>query len=350
MGRGLRRHVIDAAQLAGINLVSAILTGSGHESALYAPFARTNRNVFFAGSTRSRQRANNGGACRRCRTRSRRRATPGSRVTFTSSVGSWRTRRRFWSRISARTWSRSCCTCTPPSLLHHECSLDVREHYTDTAGAIDHVFGLCHLLGFRFAPRIRDLADRRLYVADNRTAYTALNPMIGGTVDFHDIGENWDETLRLAASIKAGTVAPSALMRRLAAYPKQNGLAKTLREVGRLERSLFTLDWISDPALRRRANAGLNKGEARSRWLFSIARAPRKDWLSVRKRACVHVRGRPRKLWRRVRTLRPDDRSGPGLASVRGRDRPAPETRGSKHVHQTQRHAACAAERCVAAR
>jgi len=41
-----------------------------------------------------------------------------------------------------------------------------------------------------------------------------------------------------------------------AAYPKQNALAKTLREIGRLERTLFTLDWISDPALRRRTNAG----------------------------------------------------------------------------------------------
>ena len=71
------------------------------------------------------------------------------------------------------------------------------------------------------------------------------------------------------ASIKAGTVAPSALMRRLAAYPKQNALAKTLREIGRLERTLFTLDWISDPALRRRSNAGLNKGEARN----ALARA-----------------------------------------------------------------------------
>jgi TnpA family transposase len=154
-------------------------------------------------------------------------------------------------------------------LLHHECSLDIREHYTDTAGAIDHVFGLCHLLGFRFAPRIRDLADRRLYVADRRAAYPALAPMIGGTVDFGVIAENWDETLRMAASIKAGTVAPSALMRRLAAYPKQNALAKTLREVGRVERTLFTLDWISDPALRRRTNAGLNKGEARN----ALARA-----------------------------------------------------------------------------
>jgi TnpA family transposase len=154
-------------------------------------------------------------------------------------------------------------------LLHHECSLEIREHYTDTAGAIDHVFGLCHLLGFRFAPRIRDLADRRLYVADGRAVYAALTPMIGGTVNFRIIGENWDETLRLAASIKVGTVAPSALMRRLAAYPKQNALAKTLRELGRLERTLFTLDWISDPALRRRTNAGLNKGEARN----ALARA-----------------------------------------------------------------------------
>ena len=154
-------------------------------------------------------------------------------------------------------------------LLHHECSLEIREHYTDTAGAIEHVFGLCHLTGFRFAPRIRDLADRRLYTTDSRAAYFALAPMIGGTVDFRIIGENWDETLRLAASIKAGTVAPSALMKRLAAYPKQNALAKTLREIGRLERTLFTLDWISDPALRRRASAGLNKGEARN----ALARA-----------------------------------------------------------------------------
>jgi TnpA family transposase len=154
-------------------------------------------------------------------------------------------------------------------LMHHESSIDIREHYTDTAGAIDHVFGLCHLLGFRFAPRIRDLADRRLYIVGARTAYKALDPLIGGTIDLRVIAENWEEILRLSASIKAGTVAPSAILRRLAAYPRQNALAKALKEIGRLERTLFTLDWISDPTLRRRANAGLNKGEARN----ALARA-----------------------------------------------------------------------------
>ena len=154
-------------------------------------------------------------------------------------------------------------------LMHHESSIDVREHYTDSAGAVDHVFGLCHLLGFRFAPRIRDLADRKLYVVGARGAYKALDSLIGGAIDVRIITENWDEILRLSASIKAGTVAPSAILRRLAAYPRQNALAKALREIGRLERTLFTLDWISDPALRRRSNAGLNKGEARN----ALARA-----------------------------------------------------------------------------
>lgn len=40
-------------------------------------------------------------------------------------------------------------------LLQHESSLSIREHYTDTAGGVDYVFGLCHLLGFRFLPRAR---------------------------------------------------------------------------------------------------------------------------------------------------------------------------------------------------
>src|SRR3546814_5679315 len=41
-------------------------------------------------------------------------------------------------------------------------ALPLHEHYTDTGGATDHVFALCHLLGFRFVPRLRDIADRKL--------------------------------------------------------------------------------------------------------------------------------------------------------------------------------------------
>ena len=68
-------------------------------------------------------------------------------------------------------------------LLYHESDLKIEEHYTDTAGFTDHVFALCHLLGFRFAPRIRDLADRRIYVPEKGNTYPALGSLFGGTLD-----------------------------------------------------------------------------------------------------------------------------------------------------------------------
>ena len=62
---------------------------------------------------------------------------------------------------------------------------------------------------------------------------------------------------------------PKHIMRQLASYPRQNGVAAALRELGRLERTLFTLDWIEDPELRRETGQELNKGESRN----SLARA-----------------------------------------------------------------------------
>ena len=154
-------------------------------------------------------------------------------------------------------------------LLYHESDLKVEEHYTDTAGFTDHVFALMHLLGFKFAPRIRDLGDTKLFIPKGDNPYQALKPMLGGTINIQLIEEHWSDILRLATSIKQGTVTASLILRKLGSYPRQNGLALALREVGRIERTLFILDWLQHKELRRRVQAGLNKGEARN----ALARA-----------------------------------------------------------------------------
>ena len=154
-------------------------------------------------------------------------------------------------------------------LLYHESDLRIEEHYTDTAGFTDHVFGLMHLLGFRFAPRIRDLSDKRLYIHGDAKPYHTLAMMIGGKVDVKHIRAHWDEILRLASSIRQGTVTASLMLRKLGSYPRQNGLAVALRELGRIERTLFALDWMQNVELRRRVQIGLNKGEAKN----ALARA-----------------------------------------------------------------------------
>ena len=124
-------------------------------------------------------------------------------------------------------------------LLYHESDLRIQEHYTDTAGFTDHVFALMHLLGFRFAPRIRDLGETKLYIPKGTSLYRALKPMIGGTINTKLIRAHWDEVLRLAASIQGGTVTASLMLRKLGSYARKNGLALALREVGRIERTLF---------------------------------------------------------------------------------------------------------------
>jgi TnpA family transposase len=140
---------------------------------------------------------------------------------------------------------------------------DGHAHYTDTGGATDHVFALCHLLGYRFVPRIRDLRDRRLGTLARTSRLPALAPILGRPIRTDVIRESWDDLIRLAASIQAGTTLPSAMLKKLAAYKRQNRLDLALGELGRLERTFFTLDWLESPELRRRCHAGLNKSEAR---------------------------------------------------------------------------------------
>jgi len=61
----------------------------------------------------------------------------------------------------------------------------------------------------------------------------------------------------------------SLMIRKLGSYPRQNGLSVALRELGRIERSLFILEYLQNIDLRKRVQAGLNKGEARN----ALARA-----------------------------------------------------------------------------
>jgi TnpA family transposase len=164
-------------------------------------------------------------------------------------------------------------------LLHHGAAIDSAVHHADGGGVSDHVFGLLALLGFRFAPRIPNLRDRRLYAFGSAKTWPTLEPFIAGRVNDTLIRDHWDDLLRLATSIRTGAVSAAVMLRRLGAYPRQNGLALALREVGRIERTLFTLDWLEDPALRRQATVELNKGEARN----ALARA-----------VCFHRLGRVR--------------------------------------------------------
>src|SRR3546814_19992399 len=47
-------------------------------------------------------------------------------------------------------------------LPYQQTGLTIEEHYTDTGGASDHVFGPMPFFGYRFAPTLRTIKQRRL--------------------------------------------------------------------------------------------------------------------------------------------------------------------------------------------
>ena len=77
------------------------------------------------------------------------------------------------------------------------------------------------------------------------------------------------KSCRLATSVRQGTVTASLMLRKLGSYPRRNGLAAALCELGRIERSVFTLDRLQNDEFRRRVHAGVNKGATRN----ALARA-----------------------------------------------------------------------------
>ncbi len=147
-------------------------------------------------------------------------------------------------------------------LLMNEVGKKIKEQYADTGGFTDHVFAATALLSYRFVPRIRDLPSKRLYLFDPVAAPKEIRGLVGGKIREKLITENWPDILRAVATMAAGVMPPSQLLRKFASYPRQHELALALREIGRIERTLFIIDWVLDADMQRRAQIGLNKGEA----------------------------------------------------------------------------------------
>ena len=198
----------------------------------------------------------------------------------------------------------------------------IREQYADTGGFTDHVFAVTSLLGYRFIPRIRDLPSKRLHVFDPRRVPQRLTGLTGNKIREDVIVRNWPDILRVAATLASGAFPPSQLLRKFAAYPRQHELAVTLREIGRVERTLFIVDWLLDADMQRRANTGLNKGEAHH---ALQERAPdrtpgRNPRPLEREPTLPHGRAQPARRHRHLLEYHPSRRSGQ-TAETRRADR-----------------------------
>ena len=154
-------------------------------------------------------------------------------------------------------------------LLEQQTSLRPRELMTDTSGYSDLVFGLFWLLGYQFSPRLADAGEARFWRLDQQADYGILDNLARQTVRVELIEQNWDDMLRVAGSLKRGTVSAIEIMPALHRGKKPSTIAKAIGELGKITKTLYLLNYVDDEAYRRRILTQLNRGESR----HSLARA-----------------------------------------------------------------------------
>ena len=164
-------------------------------------------------------------------------------------------------------------------LMHNEIvQSDV--HSTDTAGYSEVVFGVCHLLGISFAPRIKNFRDQYLYSFEKPSNLKALGYQIlpSERINTKIIRENWDEILRFITTIKLRETTASQLFRRLSSYSRQHPLYRALKEFGKIIKTLFLLKYIDDIDLRQAIEKQLNKQENSNKFGKAVFHAKNQEF------------------------------------------------------------------------
>ncbi|MBI1924238.1 Tn3 family transposase [Candidatus Poribacteria bacterium] len=127
------------------------------------------------------------------------------------------------------------------------------------------------MLGKRFCPRIRQLSRQRLYRIDTQRDYGAIFSRVSRR-DRHIKGdpivEPWDRMGQFYATLKSGHTTASVALKRLNSMSRKNRFYLANRELGRIFKTEFILDYMSQPPLRCQIRRGLLKGDP----LHSLAR------------------------------------------------------------------------------
>ena len=151
-------------------------------------------------------------------------------------------------------------------------TIDKTCHSVDTYGFNEIVFGVTHLLGFGFAPRIKNFKKQQLYGFNSPKYYKNLGYKLTPKRKINEeiIKESWDDILKFIVTIKEKKTTATQLFKRLTSYSKHYKLYTALKELGKIMKTDFLLNYIDDVKLRQRIEKQLNKVESSNKFSKAV--------------------------------------------------------------------------------
>ena len=132
----------------------------------------------------------------------------------------------------------------------------------DTHGYTNAAMAIAKLLGFDLCVRLRQLSERKMFLARGDTVPEALERLTVGKVSLGKIRAGWMDLLHLVASIRQGRLTAGEAIARLGSAARGDPVHAAADELGKLLRTIFLCDYFTIPEFRREMHALLNRGES----------------------------------------------------------------------------------------
>ena len=149
-------------------------------------------------------------------------------------------------------------------LFNNTTEVQPKVHSTDTQGTNEVNFAILHLFGYQFAPRYQDLYDKvttSLYGFKHPSQYEDMLIKPIRKINTNLIISERENIQRIILSLALKTTTQSIIVSKLSAYPRKNKTRRALWEYDNIIKSIYLLDYIDSPPLRRNVQRALNRGE-----------------------------------------------------------------------------------------
>ncbi|NEX59945.1 Tn3 family transposase [Noviherbaspirillum galbum] len=147
-------------------------------------------------------------------------------------------------------------------ILRQTRQADVAQLAVDTHGYTDFAMAVAKCLQFDLCPRLAHMRDRQLYVPLDHLVPAELESVVAGDIDIDAIAASYDEFVRLVASIQSGQCSAVQALQRYGSASSGYSVYAAGVSIGRLLRTVFLIDYFTNPAFRRELQHALNRGEA----------------------------------------------------------------------------------------
>jgi len=150
-------------------------------------------------------------------------------------------------------------------LYNNTTEIQPEVHSTDTHGTNEVNFSILHFFGYQFAPRYKDIygtVSKSLYGFKHPSQYEDVLIKTVRKINTDLIAEEWENIQRIVLSLALKTTTQSIIIGKLSAYARKNKTKRALWEYDNIIKSLYFLDYIDSPPLRRNVQRTLNRGES----------------------------------------------------------------------------------------